>query len=77
MSPAGLRFKHDFAPPNTLMWLSFALGHGVSFFGGIQHSPMDCCSAASYNFEVIAGEDEHISSYFAILVEVLSLLLFL
>ena len=26
---------------------SFALGHGVSFFGGIQHSPADGCSAAS------------------------------
>ena len=27
--------------------LSFAFGHGVSFFGGIQHSPVDGCSAAS------------------------------
>ena len=29
---------------------SFALGHGVSFFGGIKHSPVDHCSAASCNF---------------------------
>ena len=37
---------------------SFALGHGVSFFGGIKHSPVDGCSAASCNFGVLAGEDE-------------------
>ena len=29
---------------------SFALGHGLSFFGGIKHSPVDRCSAASCNF---------------------------
>ena len=45
----------------------FALGHGVSFFGGIQHSPVDGCSAASYNFGVLTGEDEHTSFYSAIL----------
>ena len=38
---------------------SFALGHGVSFFGGIQHSSVDGCSAVSCNFGVLAGEDEH------------------
>ena len=37
---------------------SFALGYGVSYFGGIQHSPVDGCSAASCNFGVLAGEDE-------------------
>ena len=31
---------------------SFALGRGVSFFGGIQHSSVDGCSAASCNFGV-------------------------
>ena len=36
--------------------LSFALGHGVSFYRGIQHSPVDGCSAASCNFGVLAGE---------------------
>ena len=41
---------------------SFALGYGVSFFGGIQHSPVDGCSAASCNFGILAGEDEHIRS---------------
>ena len=46
---------------------SFALGCGVSFFGGIQHSPVDGCSAASCSFGILAGEDEHTSSYSSIL----------
>ena len=46
---------------------SFALGCRVSFFGGIQHSPVDSCSAAICNFGVLTGEDEHISFYSAIL----------
>ena len=36
---------------------AFALGHGVSFFGGIQHYPVNGCSAVSCNFGVLA-EDE-------------------
>ena len=36
---------------------SFAPGCGVSFFGGIQHSPVDGCSAASCNSGVFAGEE--------------------
>ena len=43
--------------------LSFALGHGVSFYREIQHSPVDGCSAASCNFGVLAGEDERTSFY--------------
>ena len=35
---------------------SFALGWGVSSFGGIQHCPVDGCSAASCNFGVLAEE---------------------
>ena len=46
---------------------SFALGCGVSFFGGIQHSPVESCSAVSCNSEVLAGEDERTSFYSAIL----------
>ena len=46
---------------------SFALGCGVSFFGGTQHSPVDGCSAASCNFGVQAGLDKHTSFYSAIL----------
>ena len=37
---AGLRFyfNHDCTPPIILLHFSFALGHGVLFFCGIQHS---------------------------------------
>ena len=37
---------------------SFALGHGVSFLGGIQHCPVNGCSAVCCNFGVLAGDDE-------------------
>ena len=37
--------------------LFFVLGHGVSFFDGIQHSPADGCSAGSCNFGVLTGEN--------------------
>ena len=46
--------------------VSFALGCGVSFFDGIQHSPVNGCFAASCNFGVLAGEDDHMSFYSAI-----------
>ena len=36
---------------------SFALGHGVFFFGGFQHSPVDGYSTASCNLGVLTGED--------------------
>ena len=42
---------------------SFALGHGISFFSGIQLSPVYGCSAVSCNFGVLTGEDEHMSFY--------------
>ena len=41
---------------------SFALGDGVSLFGGIQHSPVDWYSAASCIFGVLSGEDERVYS---------------
>ena len=47
---------------------SFALGCEVSFFGGLQYSPVDGCSAASCNFGVLAGEDECTSFYSAIFI---------
>ena len=49
---------------------SFNLGCGVSFFGGIQHSPIDDCSAVSCNFGVLIGEDESTSFYSTILLGV-------
>ena len=46
---------------------SFALGCGVSCFGGIQHCTVDGCSAASCSFGVLTGEEEETSFYSAIL----------
>ena len=42
---------------------SFTLGHGVSYFGEIQYSPVNWCSAASCNFGVLTGEDESMSNF--------------
>ena len=63
-SLAGMDFdsKCDFMPPPSFWDFSFALGHGVSFFGGIQHSPVNGCSAVSCNFGILA-EDKHTSMY--------------
>ena len=44
---------------------SFALGRGVSFLGGIQHSSVDSSSAVNCSFGVLAG-DEDLSFYAAI-----------
>ena len=46
---------------------SFALGCEVSLFGGIQHSPVDNCSAATCSFRVLVGEDECMSLHSSIL----------
>ena len=64
----GFDSKCDLAPPTILLGLLLSLGCGVYFFGGMQHSPVDGCSAVSCNFGVLAGEeDEHTSFYSAIL----------
>ena len=46
---------------------SIALGCGVSFFGDIQHSPVNGYSAVSCYFGVLTGEDELTSFYSTIL----------
>ena len=69
----GFDSNHDFAPPTVL--LSFALGRGISFFGGIQHSPVNGCSTASCNFGVLVWEDERTSFYSAILCVLRNMLL--
>ena len=54
-------------PLLTSCWgFSFALGHGVSLFGGIQQS-IDACSAVSCNFGVLTGYYERTYCYSAIL----------
>ena len=71
MSLAGKGFdsKHDFAPPAILPGLLLCpWTWGIFFFfGGIQHSLVDGCSAANCSFGVLAGEDESVSFYSAIL----------
>ena len=39
-----------------------------SFFGGIQHSPVDNYSAMSCNFGILAGEDEGMSFYSVVFI---------
>ena len=65
MSLAGTGFDSNMILPllPTCWGFSFALGRGESFFGGIQHPPVDGCSAASNKFGVLAGEDERMSFY--------------
>ena len=69
----GFDSKCNFAPPTILLGFFFALGLGVSFSGGIQHSPVDGCSAASRNFGVLTGEDERPSFYSAIFFLIINL----
>ena len=60
------------SPLQLSCWgFSSALGCGISFFGGILHSPVDGCSAENCNFGVLAGEDECTSFYSAIRVVLL------
>ena len=61
----GFDSKCNFAPPTILFGFLLGLGRGVSFFGGIQHSSVYDCSAASCNFGVLT-EDEHTSFYSAL-----------
>ena len=67
----GKRFhsKRHFVPL-TIFWGFFALGHVVSFFGGIQHSAVDRALVQQL-FVILefslAGEDKHTSFYSVIL----------
>ena len=73
-SLASLRYdaKCNVSPPTILLglllcpgcWVSFAAGGGG---GGIQHFPVDGCSAVSCDLGVLTG-DEHRSFYSAIFV---------
>ena len=57
----------SFPPPTILLGLLLCPCMGVSIFGGIQHSSLDGCSAASCNFRVLTGDDECTSFYATIL----------
>ena len=55
-------------PSCCLTGLFFVFGHGVSFLGGFQCPPVDGCSTASGDFDVLARGDERPSFYSAILM---------
>ena len=59
LASMGFDSKHDFAPSTILLgFLLCPWIWGIFFFlVGIQHSPVDGCSAVSCNFRVLAGED--------------------
>ena len=59
--------KHDFASLLSRWGFSFPLQQGVSFFRGIQYSPVNGCSTVVCNFGVLMGEDECTSFYSTIL----------
>ena len=63
----GIWFYHYWAPPTILLQFFFVFGPVVSFYGGFQCPPVNGCSADSCNFGALAGGDEHISFYSAIL----------
>ena len=56
-SLAGMEFdfQHDFAPPTIFLGLLLCPWMWGIFFGGIQHSPVNGCSAANCNFGVLTG----------------------
>ena len=60
LASMGFHSKPNFPLQPSCLGFSFVLEHGESFWGGIQHSSVYGCSAASCNFGVLTGEDEHI-----------------
>ena len=65
----GLKFLHTISPPYHLARVShFPLDIAYLFcVWGIQHFQVNGCSAANCSFGVLAGEDERMSFYSAIL----------
>ena len=58
----GFDSKFSFTLPTVFLGFTFALGCGLYFFGGIQHS-VDGCSVASYHFGVLTGKDDKRMSF--------------
>ena len=72
-SLAGMGFDFNKIVPllSSCCSLSFVLGHEVSCpRGGFQHSFVNGCSAASYDFGVFPGEDESMFFYSTILFKI-------
>ena len=62
----GFDSKCNFAPHTGFLGLLLCPWMWGIFFGGIQHSPVDGCSAVSCKVEVLAGEDERMSFFSAV-----------
>ena len=60
--------KCDFAFPAALLELLLCPWIWGVLFGGIQHSPVDGCSAVSCNFGILKRENARMSFYSAIIV---------
>ena len=61
---------NEISPLLPSFWgFSFVLGCWLSFVGGIQHSPINGCSALSCNSGGLTGDDEGMSFYSVILWE--------
>ena len=59
----GFDYKCNFAPPIVFLGLLLCPWTWGIFSGGIQHSPVNSCSARSCSFGVLTGENEHTSLY--------------
>lgn len=62
-------FDFNVIAPLLLAAFPLSLAMGYSFFGGLQHPPVNGCSAGICIFCALVGEDEHTSFYSAILLE--------
>ena len=65
----GMEFDFIMIVPLLMSCCSFffVFGHGVSFFGGFQHPPVNGCLRPGYNFGALTGGDEH-TSYSTVLI---------
>ena len=59
----GFDDKRNFTPPIIFLGLSLCPWTWGIFSVGIQHCPVDSCSARSCSFGVLTGENEHTSFY--------------
>ena len=67
LADMGFDSKCDFTPPTILLGLLLYPYTWSIFLGGVQHPPVDDCSAVSCNFGVLTGENELTSFYSIIL----------
>ena len=58
---AGMGFDFHVIAPLLLVAFPLSLAPGCSFFGGLQHPPVNGGSAARCVFGALAGDDEHMS----------------